>query len=132
MENSTIDILLTGIAVGGFGWTFLRMLFTVLPLQIKEARVQNGLAKLRRQLLISGTAIMLVSLLGFFALIESVLTPRFDLMLEILIVLIVICLVIVAETKYRIYHEQYTSQHKDLARKIQHQMDQESIERKSV
>lgn len=125
MENNQADIILTLISSLGFLYVFLRLLVTVIPLQIREAQVKNGLAKLRRHLLLSGVSIMHVSLIGFIILILSIIHPNNGLLMEFLVLLLVCLLVIVAETKYAIYHEQYTEEHKELSRKIQAEIDKE-------
>jgi hypothetical protein len=123
MENTFTDILLTLLSILCFAWVVIRLAVTVVPLQIREARVVNGLAKLRKQLLISGVSIMAVALVGFAILTLSLAYPTYSLLLEPLIFLMVALLIVVAETKHAIYHQQYTPEHKALSRKIQHELD---------
>lgn len=124
METNTMDIALTLISLIGLFYVFLRLTITVIPLQVKEARVVNGLAKLRRQLLISGISIMTVAFVGLIMLLLSLMFPRNGMLMEILVVVLVIALIVNAETKHAIYHQQYTPEHKELSRKIQHEIDE--------
>lgn len=125
MPLSIFDYFITIFCIGGLVWIVIRLAATVVPLQIKEARVYNGLAKLRHQLLISGMTVLLASLIAGTILVISLLGVRSRLINEILITTFVICLIVNAETKYRIYHQQYTPQHKELSRRIEHEMKEE-------
>jgi CDP-diglyceride synthetase len=123
MENSTMDILLTLISILGFAWVFLRLSLTVIPLQLEEAKVVNGLAKLRRRLLVLGLTSMGVALFGMLILSFSLIFPDYPHFMEIMVVMMVLLMVINAENKHGIYHEQYTAEHKELSRKIQQKLD---------
>jgi hypothetical protein len=124
MENDTFDLITTNLSIMGFLWVFLRLAITVIPLQLKEARVVNGLAKLRHRLLILGVSSMGVAFLGMVILTLSLFFPDYPHFMEIMMVLMVVLMVINAENKHGIYHEQYTDEHKELSRKIQHKLDQ--------
>jgi hypothetical protein len=118
-----MELSFTLIALLSLAWVIGRLAVTVIPLQIKEARVVNGLAKLRRQMLISGVAVWLVAVFGFLMLLFSLFYPFDELFMEMLVISLTTSLVIVAETKHRIYHQQYTAEHKAISRKIQQEMD---------
>lgn len=99
---------------------FVVCAFFVVPLQIKEARVKNGLAKLRKQLLLVGISIALLSLIT-----AIVLSLRFfisgDIARYISIGIVFfhsIGFLIVSATGYKIYHQQYTDEYKLLHKKI--------------
>ena len=113
-----LDILDTIACIGGLAYVVVRLAATVIPLQIREARVVNGLANLRRQLLINGMANLLAALIAAIILALSLLGVRSRLIFEFLIGGFVIDLIVNAETKHRIYHQQYTDEHKKLSERI--------------
>ena len=114
-----LDLLVTLASIGGLVYVVIRLATTVIPLQIKEARVVNGLAKLRRQLLINGLANLIAALLAAIILALSLMGVRSRLIFEFLISGFVLDLIVNAETKHRIYHQQYTEEHKALSEKIE-------------
>ena len=106
-----------------FALSFLVIAITVIPLQIKEARVVNGLAKLRRQMLVMGVSTLTVALLADIILAIALLFPPLRWTLHLLIMLLSFSLLVNAMAKYRVYHDQYTPEHKEMSRKIQKQID---------
>lgn len=85
----------------------------MLPLQFYEARVTNGLARLRKQLLIKGIALVIVNLLAL--LFASWAVTHFDELMNPLytgIFLLVNSLGFfsIAIIDYRIYHQNYNGQ----------------------
>lgn len=98
---------------------FLFLAF-IIPLQIKEAQVKNGLLILRRELLVSGVIMFLVNTIGltiillryFFG--DAILKPA----IEIISLFNSIGFLIIASIKYHIYNSQYTPENKRLHAKI--------------
>lgn len=111
-----------GVNIASF---FIVALFIV-PLQVKEARVKNGLAMLRKQLLLYGITVSTLSLLN-----AIVLTTRFYVP-ESVRMAITISLIFIhslgfaglAVLGYKIYHQQYT----DISKAIHAQI--EKVEKK--
>lgn len=107
-----ISIILRCIALFNF-------LFFMIPLQIHEAKVQNGLRKLRVQLLIIGIILTLINSLSIVFLFYdifnlSVITSTgYALRLSNAIAIFILsyCL-------YIIYHQQYTDEHKEMIARV--------------
>lgn len=94
----------------------------VIPLQVKEARVKNGLALLRKQLLFKGVLALVIIVVAICVLslryfIEDVPTLRY----------ITVSLVLVHSLgilgkvwiDYQIYHQQYTPESKEFHAKVE-------------
>ena len=95
--------------------------FSVLKLQFKEVRVQDGLKKLRVQLLLSGVALELIEVVSIF-----VLTARYFVLgdiarysIVILIVLHALGLLINTLTWRAIFQEQFSEHSIELHEKIE-------------
>ena len=97
--------------------SFLIILFFVIPLQIKEAQVKNGLAKLRIQLLLYGLAMDIISLLLMYIGYHLFYNIH-HLNLVFAILFISVCVFGLAIIGYNIYHQQYTLKNIKLHEKI--------------
>lgn len=96
------------------------LLFFVIPLQIRENKVHNGLIKLRRQLLFSGISIFLIIVVGIFIMALRLYEPVYrDELTFIFSIINSIGFLIVALIKYQIYHTQYTPESKEHHRIIE-------------
>jgi hypothetical protein len=112
------DLLITLASIGGLGYVVARLGMTVIPLQVKEAKVVNGLAKLRKHLLLSGVAVIVAAFIAFAILSVAIFIPRQRIVTEILLLCFVGAFIIIAETLHAIYNAQYTPEHKALSEKI--------------
>ncbi len=100
--------------------TFFLLLFSVLPLQIKEALVKNGLHKLRTQMLIGGVTIFLSNLATIGRLIIMFMFHKTSTPIsEFLQLLNAVAFLILAGTYYFIYHQQFSLKQKELHHKIE-------------
>jgi dipeptide/tripeptide permease len=106
------------------------IVFQLIPLQIKEANVKNGLRKLRLQLLIVGITLFITNVVSIGLIADSIMdivpASIFNALLQILNSLAILIFSIVL---YLIYHNQYTPE----AKKVHTEVDrQEKItERKN-
>lgn len=94
--------------------------FFIIPLQVKEARVRNGLAKLRIQLLIFGVTVFSLGLLG-----AIILSTRFFISGSVAIYLTLFMIVLhglgflsLSVVGHRMYTQQYTDESKRLHEEI--------------
>lgn len=125
-----IDLLITLACIGGLGYVVARLASTVIPLQVRESRVVNGLASLRRQLLISGVAIMVAAAIACIILTITLFVPGPRLLTQVLLVCFVCTFVVIAESQHAIYHEQYTAKHKELSRRVAAEERQEDRDKR--
>lgn len=97
----------------------------IIPLQVKEVGVKNGLRKLRKQLLIKGVLSFIVILAAIFALTGRYFLPDGALRSAVIIFVLAHAIGIVGKSylDYLIYHQQYTPKSKEMHEKI------ESVER---
>lgn len=95
------------------------ILFFFLPLQVKEARVQNGLRKLRYQLLAEGLILFLTNVLSLYFLFDIFInnTPQkfINSGLQILNAFAFLTMSIIA---FLIYKQQYTEQSREAHKKL--------------
>lgn len=93
---------------------FIFLLY-IIPLQIKEAGVKNGLMTLRRELLVTGILLFFINTLGLtIILVRSFFGDNAArLITEIVTVFNSVGLFTVALIKYQIYHQQYTPENKE-------------------
>jgi len=101
----TLDLISLIMRVVAIMVTFL----FIIPLQLKQAHVKNGLSKLRKQLLYMGTLFMALNLFGiiivFFRLI---LTPgSYVFFTHFISIANALAFIGLAYFGYKIYHEQY-------------------------
>lgn len=113
-----LDLALLLACIAGLVYVIVRLAATVIPLQVKEAKVVNGLAKLRKQLLISGSAVLAAASIACVILTLALFIPGERVVTEILLLCFVGAFVVIAEAKHAIYHQQYTPEHKAISRKI--------------
>lgn len=84
----------------------------IIPLQIKEAKVVNGLAKLRRQMLISGFIFFATNLISLWFLWELAIAPKAPpIQSQILQLINAIAFLAMSWIGYQIYHQQYQEPH---------------------
>lgn len=109
---SIIILILAGIVAAAF----------VIPLQVKEVRVRNGLAKLRKQLLFKGalafgTIAIAIVVLSLRYVINDLVTLRY---ITVSLVLLY-AFVILAQTyiDYVIYRQNYTPENKRIHEKVE-------------
>lgn len=88
----------------------------IIPLQIKEARVKNGLAVLRLELLVSGIILFFVNTFGL-----SVIVLRYlfgdsvvQKVTEFITIFNSIGFLFIACIKFHIYHREYTPENKQI------------------
>lgn len=103
--------------------TGIMLLAFVIPLQIKQAGVKNGLRSLRKALLISGILLFLVNTVGLLIIVSK---PFFDtstnrMITDFIAIFNSIGFLIIAYIKYQIYHEQYTPTNIKLHEKVERQ-----------
>lgn len=118
---SIIILVVAGIIAAAF----------VIPLQLKEARVKNGLARLRKQMLAKGIFTEIVIIFSLFSLtgrfiIHDTTTLRYTITLVILFFALFILFGVVLD--YLIYNQNYTEKNKKLHEKIE-QMENEEIDK---
>lgn len=93
----------------------------VIPLQIREARVQNGLKTLRILMLASGLTMVLISLITIFVLSMRFFVPAGDLSRYLAVSLILlhsIGFLVFALIKRKMYQQQYSIKQKELHSKM--------------
>lgn len=96
--------------------SLIEVFFFILPLQIKEAGVKNGLAKLRIQLLIFGITMIATNI--FSMLIVYIEFGEADIMRAFLQFLNAIGYVVFSTIGVLIYNQQYTDENKILHEKL--------------
>lgn len=92
----------------------------MLPLQIREARVNNGLRKLRYELLAYGTIILVLNMCRIYALItyllgDEVLNP----IQAVLLVIGSLGYIALAVIGHIMYQQNYSSENKEVHKKIE-------------
>lgn len=122
---SIIILVIAGIVVAAF----------VIPLQYKESKVKNGLATLRKHMLIKGLLAETVILLAIFCLIARFIIPNADILRYLITGMILVFslgLLGKALIDFKIYHQQYTPESKKLHERIaqmEHKRDVKRIKR---
>lgn len=109
-------------SIGIFIVAGLLTLAMVIPLQVAESRVKNGLHKLRQQLLAKGVLSEIAVIVSVFAL-----TSRFFItvpdtnryVITILVLTLALCTLGNSHIDSRIYRQQYTLENKKLHEKIE-------------
>jgi CDP-diglyceride synthetase len=100
-----------------FSMAIVIIVFTVIPLQFKEAFVKNGLQKLRKKLLIKGVAILLVAITSILALTGRFVVGVSEVARYYIVIMVVANatgILVLAVLDYLIYHEQYTPEAKKI------------------
>lgn len=108
---SIIILAISGIIVSSF----------VIPLQWKEAGVKNGLAFLRRQLLAKGFLALVTIITAIIALTirSHIADPNLArIIISSTVLLFSLSLFGKAGIDYKVYHQQYTDENKELHRKF--------------
>lgn len=97
-----------------------------IPLQIREAKVKNGLAKLRKQLLGFGFTLIVTNVIALYFIGRSVVrianyheSIPVNVVTEVLLTLFSFSHLILAIIGYFIYHQQYTDEHKAVSAKLE-------------
>lgn len=82
----------------------------IIPLQIKQADVRNGLRLLRTELLVSGVILFLINTIGLGIIIVKPFTDpkQLSLFTDFIALFNSVGFLIVAAIKFQIYHSQYT------------------------
>jgi hypothetical protein len=102
----------------------ITILAFVVPLQIKQAGVRNGLAKLRIQLVGMGITILTTTLIASFFLsivsYKALITPNYyvSTLSQLLLFIFSSGKVLIAFFGYKIYHQQYTIEHIEASNRI--------------
>lgn len=110
---------------------FILMAFTVIPLQIKEALVKNGLITLRRQMLIGGVTIFISNFAVFVTLSELVIKGTVvPARTEFFQLLNAVAFFILTITYYFIYHQQFSTKQKHIHKLASDIEEKESHEKK--
>jgi len=95
---------------------FIILLWQVIPLQIKEAKVKNGLRKMRILLLIMDYSILLQNIQAMILIcLTKGTTNEISIFFQVVGALLTLVLAIVL---YLIYHDQYTLESKEIHRRI--------------
>lgn len=123
MENS-LDILFLLLAFSIFLHTMagVIVLAFVIPLQVREAGVKNGLASLRRQMLAKGIISLLVVVVSIIVLTIRFLTDNVEFLryaYGFLIFLHALGILAKAIIDFKVYHQQYTPENKELHAKVE-------------
>lgn len=93
----------------------------VIPLQIKEARVKNGLKKLRKLMLMSGLTIIFLSVVSIIALSIPLVARGSEIARYISVTTVLlhsIGFLIFALIKRQIYREQYSTEQKEFHEEV--------------
>jgi ABC-type multidrug transport system fused ATPase/permease subunit len=93
----------------------------VIPLQIRESKVQNGLLSLRRELLRFGITILVISILTVITLSVRFFVSNTDIARVVSVILVLVhsmTFLYLSTIIYRIYNTQYTPEQKDLHRRM--------------
>lgn len=126
MLNNIQDIETT-ILLTNMGSIFLRIaaiwitLKYVIPLQIKEINVKNGLRSLRKQMLLIGISLTFLNILSIIFIIFRLFLDRENYMLLSggLSIVNGIGFLFMAYILYKIYHQQYTPEQKEHHDKVE-------------
>jgi hypothetical protein len=111
-HGSEISLLLRVISV-------IQILFFVLPLQVKEYAVRNGLISLRQQLLFFGVILFLSNVVSTFFLINVIISVREQQLTNILLQIFnAASFLILSTIGNLIYHSQYSEESKDFHAQI--------------
>ena len=96
--------------------TTVVILWQIIPLQIKEVNVKNGLKRLRIELLIAGLTLLLTNSFSMLLIITTKgTTPTNSIYLQIINSFAILIFAIIL---YLIYHEQYTPISREVHKKI--------------
>jgi len=91
------------------------LVFMVIPLQVKEALVKNGLISLRRQMLIGGVTILISNLIVVITLADLILHNSYvSPSSEFLQVLNALVFLILSVTYVKIYRQQFSRKQKHI------------------
>ena len=95
----------------------IKILAFVIPLQVKQAGVHNGLAMLRKQLLMFGIVVFITTSIAsvlLFRLTAYVFFPEnsIDFFTHVLIFIFSLSKLLIAQIGQVIYHQQYVLEHK--------------------
>ena len=102
----------------------------VIPLQLQQVGVKNGLAKLRKQMVVKGFLSLVVIMSSILALTLRYVIHDIDILRYIIVTLILIhSLGALGKSyiDYEIYHQQYTEENKEIHEKI----EREELKRKA-
>lgn len=91
--------------------TAVIFLLFVIPLQIKESKVKNGLSMLRRQMLISGVAVLSSNFVSLYFLFIQIPKGGYSIPSQFLQVINAATFLLIAVVGYKIYHQQYKMPH---------------------
>ena len=100
----------------------------LLPLFIKEAKVKNGLKKLRLELLISGTIIFLINTVGLIIIVFNYFGLSTRVVLEAVTYFNSLGFLVYAIIKFKIYTQRYTPESKKLHEKFE-KMEKKELEK---
>lgn len=131
MEQITPNtIIIFSIAIILYSLSIVVILFTVIPLQIKEATVKNGLQTLRTKLLIKGVLALIVAITSILILLTVLIVDGSAAERFIFFLLLLNASVILGKSVIdnRIYHEQYTPE----AKKVHKRVDVEEKKQKVI
>lgn len=116
------------IAIGIRGIAFIILLSQIIPLQIKEVGVKNGLGKLRILLLILGISLFIGNLIAFWLLVFTRVSLGGSAFTRLTQIGTALFLLIPAIVLYLIYHQQYTPE----AKKIHNRVDKAEKKQKEI
>ncbi len=115
--NQSLVFLTIGFttAIVFYAMTIAVELFSVIPLQIKEAGVKNGLQKLRKKLLIKGVILIFIAATSILALLGRFIVGPAEAARWFIVSMVIINsagILVKSLLDYLIYHEQYTPEAK--------------------
>ena len=100
---------------------FIILLFQIIPLQIKEAGVLNGLKKLRLLLLILGISLFIANAIALWLLISTISLLGGSVETRLIQILSAMFILIPSIALYFIYHSQYTLEAKIVHKEVDKQ-----------
>lgn len=115
--------------------TAIIFLCFIIPLQIKEARVKNGLRLLRRELLVSGMTIFFINTVGLSIILFKYVFDDGVVQAATSVITLFNSLgfLVIAAMKYHMYHQQYTPENKRRHARIEQlEVEEEEQKRKEV
>jgi len=120
MQNFIELAFLTGIVINAVAGVFI--VAFVIPLQLKQVEVKNGLIKLRKQMLTKGVLSIIVIIATIAVLATVLIAPDIDILAYFIAGLVLIQAIGILGKSfidYKIYHQQYSQVSKDMHERIE-------------
>lgn len=107
--------------------SFIILLSQIIPLQVKEAGVKNGLRKLRLMLLVLGISLFIGNLIALWLLFTTNTALNTNVLARFNQILTAIMLLIPSIALYLIYHSQYTPEAKIVHKEVDRQEKKQKV-----